>query len=361
MKIVDARTSHYRVPREVWWPLPIGASIYDIADFEFVTCEIETDTGATGFGFTYTVGHGGSSVRSALADEVIPHIRGREAREVDALWAELHERLHFVGTGVSSVAIAAADIAIWDALARDAGVPLYRLLGAHRGAVPAYASGVNLAYTLEQLVEQVEGFRSAGFSAVKMKVGRPLEEDLERLHAVREAIGPECLLMVDANMAWDIAEAARRVRQLERFDIAWLEEPLRPADVHGHAALQAGTPIPLAAGETLFTPAEFADYLRRDAIRVVQPDVIRLGVSGWMRAARIAEAFALPLAPHFIPEIHVHLICAVPNAMCLEHLPLFERLLEEPVDIRDGIARPSERPGHGMAFAADVMDPHRVA
>jgi L-alanine-DL-glutamate epimerase-like enolase superfamily enzyme len=258
------------------------------------------------------------------------------------------------------MAIAAADTAIWDALARDAGLPLYRLLGAYRSEIPAYASGVNLAYTLDQLIEQMSGFRAAGFTAMKMKVGRPLEEDLERLSAVREAIGLDCTLMVDANMAWDVAEAARRIRRMEEFDIAWLEEPLAPSDLDGHATLQALSPVPLAAGETLFTPSEFSEYLRRGAIRVVQPDVIRLGVSGWLRVARLTEAFHLPLAPHFISEIHVHLICTVPNAMCLEHLPLFERLLERPVDIQNGVARPSEGPGHGMAFSPEVITPYRV-
>lgn len=361
MRITAGRVAHYRIPREVWWPLPIGASIYDISHFELVTCEIETDTGVTGFGFTYTVGRGGSPVRAALEDEIIPQLVGRDGREVDAIWSALRTALHFVGTGgVTAVAIAAADIAIWDALAKDAELPLYRLLGAHRSEIPAYASGVNAAYTLDQLVAQMTEFRDAGFTAMKMKVGRPLDEDAERLRAVREAIGPSCSLLVDANMAWDVAEAGRRVRMLEELGVAWLEEPLSPDDVHGHAELQRSTSIPLASGETLFSPSQFADYLRRDAIRIAQPDVIRLGVSGWLRAARLAEAFHVPVAPHFIGEIHVHLACAIPNAMILEHLPLFERLLERPLDIRDGIARPFETPGHGMALAADVVEPHRV-
>jgi L-alanine-DL-glutamate epimerase-like enolase superfamily enzyme len=130
--------------------------------------------------------------------------------------------------------------------------------------------------------------------------------------------------------------------------------------VAGHASLQRQTAIPLAAGETLFAPSEFGPYFRSEAIRIPQPDVVRLGVTGWRRVAAMADSFGLPLAPHFIPEIHVHLACAVPNALTIEYLPLFERLLESPIEVRDGLARPAERPGHGMRFSAEVLRPHQV-
>jgi L-alanine-DL-glutamate epimerase-like enolase superfamily enzyme len=193
-----------------------------------------------------------------------------------------------------------------------------------------------------------------------MKVGASLREDVERVRAVREAVGDGCELMVDANMAWDVAEAGRRLRALEPLGPAWLEEPLPPHDVDGYAALQLGTSIPLAAGETLFTPHEFAPYFASGAIRIPQPDVIRLGVTGFRRVAAATLEHGLPLAPHFVPEIHVHLACAAPNALVLEYLPIFDRLLETPVAITDGLARPSESPGHGMRFAADAVEPFRL-
>ena len=362
MRISRCSAAHYRVPREVWWGQQrIGASQYEISHIELVTFEVETDDGITGSGFTYTVGHGGAAVLALLETEIAPALVQQDCREVEAIWHRLHARLHFVGgSGVTAVAIAAADIALWDALSRGADLPLYRFLGAHRGEIPAYASGVNLAYSRDELVRQVEAFREQGFSAVKMKVGGPLRADVERVRAVREAIGPDCDLMLDANMAWDVGEAARRVRSFEPFDVYWLEEPLPPDDVLGHAALQRLTAIPLAAGETLFTPSDFGLYFRSEAIRIPQPDVIRLGVTGWLQVAALARGFGLPLAPHFIPEIHVHLICAVPNGLNLEYLPIFERLLEEPLEVRGGVARPKEVPGHGMIFSREVLEPYRI-
>ncbi len=363
MKITRCAAAHFRVPREIWSEgQRIGASRYEISHFELVTFEVETESGVTGSGFTYTVGHGGSAVLALLETEIAPELVGAECRDVTAIWHRLHEKLHFVGSsGVTAVAIAAADIALWDALARDAELPLYRFLGAHRFEIPAYASAVNLALSLDELVAQMSGFRDAGFTMMKMKVGGPFREDVERVRAVRGAVGDGCDLMIDANMAWDVAEAARRVRAFEPFDVYWLEEPLPPHDVAGYAALQRLTSIPLAAGETLFAPWEFHSYFRNEAIRIPQPDVIRLGVTGWLQVAASALRFGLPLAPHFIPEIHVHLICAVPNALNLEYLPIFERLLQKPLEIRNGIALPTETPGHGMVFSQEVLDPYRVA
>jgi L-alanine-DL-glutamate epimerase-like enolase superfamily enzyme len=363
VRVTRCSASHYRVPREVWWPGGrIGASLYAIDHVELVVVEVETDDGATGAGFTYTVGHGGSAVLALLESEIAPAVTGRDPREVEAIWHELHARLHFVGSsGVTAVAIAAADIALWDALACSAGLPLYRFLGAHRAELPAYASAVNLALSRDELVAQMAGYREQGFTALKMKVGASLREDVERVRAVREAIGDDCELMLDANMAWHVAEAGRRLRSFEPFDLAWLEEPLPPYDVAGYAALQRGTSIPLAAGETLFTPHEFAPYFSSRAIRIPQPDVIRLGVTGWRRVAAASLDFGLPLAPHFVPEIHVHLACSTPNALVLEYLPIFERLLETPLVVRHGVARPSESPGHGMRFSAEVLEAHRIA
>src|SRR5262249_8428542 len=147
VRVVSCSTGHYGVPREVWWPGgPIGASLYEISDIELVTLDVETDDGVSGFGFTYTVGHRGSADPAPAEDAVVPELLGRDPRDAEAIWHELHAKLHFVGAGgVTAVAIAAADIALWDALAIAAELPLHRLLGVHRTSIPAYASAVNLA------------------------------------------------------------------------------------------------------------------------------------------------------------------------------------------------------------------------
>jgi L-alanine-DL-glutamate epimerase-like enolase superfamily enzyme len=218
-----------------------------------------------------------------------------------------------------------------------------------------------LAYSLDELLEEVRNFREQGFKSIKIKVGRTYREDVERVHEVRQGIGSDIALMVDANMGWDLAEAARRVHAFEADGIAWLEEPLVPEDIDGHAQLQSQTTVPIAAGETLFSPFEFKNYVRKGAIRILQVDVTRVGgVTAWLEVAALADTFHLPLAPHFVQDIHVHLLCAVPNAMILEYLPWFDRFVQEPLVIRAGVAKPPERLGHGVTLQRDLLEPYRL-
>ena len=361
MRIGSCTSKLHRVPRNVWWPLPLAGLLHDVTHIELITLHLESEEGLTGLGYTYTLGRGGVGVHAILEHEIAPALIGREIDELGGLWNELWWQLHWVGRGgVVPVAMAAADIAIWDMRAKAAGVPLHRLLGTVRPDVAAYGSGVGPRMQLEELVQSVRAFRDQGLQAFKIKVGRTYHEDLERIAAVREAIGG-APLMVDANQGWDVAEASRRARAFEAFDIAWLEEPLVPEDVDGHAELQCQTTIPVAVGETLFSPYEFKNYFRHSATRIAQPDVTRLGgITGWLAVAQMAEAFHIPLAPHFMQDIHVHLLCAVPNALYLEYLPWFDYFIEETLEVREGRVAPLTTPGHGVRFKEGVLDEHTI-
>lgn len=357
-----ATVEHYRIPREVWWPLPLVDKTLAIDSIELVTCELTTSDGVPGFGYTYTLGRGGGAVFSLLAGDILPTLP-HAIKSPQLLWYELWGSLLRVGrAGVVPVALAALDLALWDALAVQAGVPLYAFMGAASRAVPAYGSAIDLGYTLDQLVQSVGDFRDRGFRAVKVKVGHSLAEDLERLRCVRAAIGDTLDLMADANIGWQLPEAARRARRMELYDLAWLEEPLQPDDIAGHARLQSQTTIPVAVGETLFAVGEFERYAAAGAARVFQPDVGRLGgITPWLQVAAIASTARLPLAPHFMQDVHVHLLCAHPSSGVLEYLPLLDRLLAEPLVVVDGNVVPPSRPGLGVRFERDLLEPHRVS
>jgi L-alanine-DL-glutamate epimerase-like enolase superfamily enzyme len=356
-------TEHYRVPQRVFSPTPLTDTTHTIEALDLIIATVLTKDGVAGMGYTYTTGHCAPAVKAMLDTEVAPQLVGRSCRDADALWEEAWWRTHWAGRGgVSTLAMAAADIALWDAQAVAAGLPLYRYIGAHRDRIRGYGSGVNLSLELPELVAQAEGFLARGFSGYKLKVGRAApREDAERLAALRAALGPDRLLLVDANMGWTLAEATRRLRDLERYDVYWLEEPLIPEDVAGHAALARSSPVPIAAGENLYTRHQFAEYLRAGALHIVQADVIRCGgITEWLKVAHLAQAANLQMAPHFVAELHVHLLCAIPNALILEYLPWFDALVEEPLQAQDGIFAPPDRPGHGVRFNREVLAPYLV-
>lgn len=362
--VTGVHCAHYDLPREAWWDVPIEDHTIAIDAIHLVTCTVHTAEGQTGFGYTYTLSHGGAAVHALLASEIAPALVGRELDRPEPVWNELwHRMLRYGRGGVLSVAMCAADVALWDLLSRAAGLPLSRYLGAHRSAVPVYGSSIDLGYSQDALLQTVAEWKRRGFSAVKIKVGRSMAEDLERLTAVRQLLGDEIELMVDANNGWDLPEAGRRISAMSPFRLVWVEEPLLPDDVPGHAQLQRQSGTPIAAGETLFSVADFAQYFRASALRYVQADVGRVGgITPWLGVAQLAAASHLPMAPHFLHDLHVHLLCAVPNAHRLEYLPLLDAVMEEPLAVdANGRAAAPQRPGHGVRLRDAAVAPHLVS
>jgi L-alanine-DL-glutamate epimerase-like enolase superfamily enzyme len=245
-------------------------------------------------------------------------------------------------------------------------LPLYRLLGGARDRIRAYGSGINMHLDGEPLLDQMRGFLDRGYRAVKMKVGRDNpEEDVERVGAVRRLVGPEVLLMLDANQKWTAGEAVRRARTLAPFSPFWLEEPVLADDRVAHCRVREGAGIPLAAGETMYTRYEFADFMRSGALDVVQADVVRVGgFTEWLKIAKLAESFNLPVAPHFVMELSIHALCAVPNGLILEDLEggsLTDLgLLAEPIRVEGGALAPPSRPGHGIVLDGAALRRYEV-
>ncbi|NKC30624.1 mandelate racemase/muconate lactonizing enzyme family protein [Falsiroseomonas selenitidurans] len=312
--------------------------------------------GATGTGYTYTIGHGGSSIVALLRDHLVPRLIGREAEEIARIWQDLFMLTHALSVGpLVALSLAAIDTALWDLRGRRTGLPLHRLAGGARPRIPVYTTeGGWLHLAPEALVADAEAARGQGFAGCKIKVGRPLlAEDLRRLSAVRQAVGDAFQIMTDANQGFSVAEAIRRAGAFEAagLDLAWYEEPLPAEDVEGHVRLAAATRIPIAVGESLYHPAQFRDYLARGACSVVQVDVARIGgITPWLKVAHMAEAFNVPVCPHFLMELHLPLVCAVANGGWLEHIPQLDDIAESRVVVRDGHATPPEEPGNGIAW-----------
>lgn len=312
--------------------------------------------GATGLGYSYTIGQGGPAIMSLLKETLIPQLIGREAEEIGRIWRDLLFSTHATTVGaITSLALAAIDTALWDLRCRRAKLPLWRMLGGAKNSVPMYTTeGGWLHISTEDLVSDALAAQALGFSGSKIKIGRPhISEDRARLAAVRAAVGDSYEIMVDANQCFSRAEATRRARVLEEFGIAWFEEPLPGDDVMEHARLAASTSVPIAVGESMYSLSQFKDYLVTGGASIVQVDVARIGgITPWMKVAHMAEAHNVPVCPHFLMELHVSLVCAIPNAPWLEYIPQLDDLTASKMRMENGRAYASDEPGLGIDWDA---------
>jgi L-alanine-DL-glutamate epimerase-like enolase superfamily enzyme len=321
--------------------------------------------GAQGIGYSYTIGTGGSSVVALLRDHLAPRLIGRDAAQIERLWKELFFHTHATAVGaITSLALAAIDTALWDLKCRRANQPLWQCAGGAQPRVPVYTTeGGWLHHSRAQLVDEAQAARAGGFRGAKIKVGRPtIAEDIDRLGAVREAVGGAFEIMVDANQAFTVSEARRRALAFAPFGLAWLEEPLPAEDVSGHVELAAMAPMPIAVGESLYHPSHFRDYLERRACSIVQVDCARIGgITPWLKVAHLAEAFNLAVCPHFLMELHVSLTAAVPNGAWVEYIPQLDAITTSRMAIDDGYAIAPSSPGLGIDWNFAAIDDAAVA
>ncbi len=315
--------------------------------------------GAVGTGYSYTIGTGGPSVMTLLEHTLAPRLIGCDAERIDGIWHDLLRSTHATAVGaITSLALAAVDTALWDLRCRKAGLPLWKLAGGSRDRVPVYSTeGGWLNLSVDALADQATQARDAGFLGTKMKVGKPgVGEDARRIAAVRDAVGEDFEVMVDANQAFDLAEAQRRAVMLEEHRVAWFEEPMPADNVSAHACLARATRVPVAVGESLYSLAQFKEYLRHDAASIVQVDVARIGgITPWLKTAALAEAHGVQVSPHFLMELHLSLVCAVPNAKWLEYIPQLDTVTTGPITMQDGLAHAPETPGIGIDWDWDAI------
>ena len=356
MIIKCIETRHYHLPLS--HPMT-DASHGVMTHFEVILAKLETSCGLTGYGYTYTIGCGGAAIRSLIDRDLRLLLLGADANCIEQIWERMWRCMHYVGRGgLVSFAISAVDIALWDLRGKKEGMPLWKLLGGYSGQARAYAGGIDLQLGPDELVEQTRCNLQKGFRAIKIKVGRDvLREDVDRVRAVRECIGPDMPLMVDANMRWTVEGAIRAAQQFREHDVYWLEEPTIPDDYKGMARIAAEGGVPIAAGENLHTIYEFRHTIEVGKIAFPEPDVSNIGgITNWMRVAKLAYAHNLQVTSHGVHELHIHLLAAIPNASLLEvHSFGLERFIKNPPQLKEGIMVPPDSPGHGVEFDWDLL------
>jgi L-alanine-DL-glutamate epimerase-like enolase superfamily enzyme len=350
-------------------PRPVADSFNQALVVAFVGVRIWSDDGIEGTGYTTTLGHGTHAIKDIVDRYYLPLLLGSDPVCHQGAWQAMYwSNAHWVGrAGITQMALAAVDVALWDLRAKAFGVPLWRLVGGHKGGcVPSYnTDGGWLNFDVPQLVEEMAAIVEAGWPGVKMKVGKDdPREDVRRVTAVREALGPDIDLMLDVNQRWDLTTALTWAPRLAELDIRWLEEPLDPDDVDGHARLAAATSIPIALGEHVYSRVAFRDFIERGAVGYVQADVTRLGgVTEWLAVAELALAHHLPVVPHAgdLMRVHRHLGAGHPASPLIECIPWFQDLFEDPTDIREGVFHLGEQPGASTTFEPGAFARYRVA
>jgi len=321
--------------------------------------------GASGTGYSYTIGTGGSSVMRLLADHLAPRLIGQDADRIEGIWHDLEFATHATTIGaITALAVAAIDTALWDLRCKRQKLPLWVAAGGASDRRPLYTTeGGWLHIPAEALVEDALAAREKGFRGSKIKIGRPhVSEDRARLAAVRKALGDGFEIMTDANQGFTLDEAIRRAARFDDLDLAWIEEPLPADDLDGHVRLSASTSTPIAVGESIYSIRHFREYMAKGACSIVQTDVARIGgITPWLKVAHAAEAFDIPVCPHFLMELHVSLVCAVPNGRYVEYIPQLDDLTHKGMAVEDGMAVAPMEPGIGIDWDWDAVRRRSVA
>jgi len=321
--------------------------------------EIESARGYDGLGFSYALRAGGDAL-FAHAREIAPLTIGEEPNDVSKIWSRLLWAGASVGrSGIAVQAMAAMDIALWDMKARRAGLPLAKLIGAHRDSVRCYnTSGGYLQAPIEEILENADRSLERGIQGVKIKVGQPdMAADLKRVEALRKHLGDNVPIMADANQQWDRTAALRFGRRVEGLNLAWIEEPLDAHDADGHAALAAALDTPIATGEMLSSVDEHRALIAGGVVDIIQPDAPRIGgITPFLRLADFADYAGLGMAPHFVMEIHVHLAACFPAEPWVEHFEWLEPLFNERLTIDNGRIEVPDRPGLGLSPAEQMRE-----
>ena len=320
----------------------------------FLFAEIATLEGHEGVGYSYSKRAGGPGLY-AHAKEIADDVIGEDPNDIQRIWTKLVWAGASVGrSGLATQAIAAIDIALWDLKAKRAGLPLAKLLGAHRDSVACYnTSGGFFSSPLEEIIENAHNSLERGIGGIKIKVGQPDPRiDLNRVEAIRAELSDEVALMVDANQQWDRVSALRIGRQLERYGLTWIEEPLDCYDAEGHAMLADKLDTAIATGEMLTSTAEHRLLIERRSVDYIQPDAARVGgITQFLRIMALGEEAGLKLAPHFAMEIHLHLSAAYALEAWVEHFDWLEPLFNERLPIAGGRMHVPARPGLGFSLS----------
>jgi L-alanine-DL-glutamate epimerase-like enolase superfamily enzyme len=354
MIIADVRTRLLTIP---WVEAPVFTPGYERSR-ELLVLEIETRDGLTGMGYLQPLSPGIRTIESCVHELLRPTLLGRDATHIEGIWRQSYDAHHMAGRmGILLFAMSAVDIALWDLLGKRAGLPLYKLWGATREEVPVYGSGCYRGLGGDGMIAKAQRYVAQGFGAIKMQVAwtHTPAQDVENVRRMREALGSGVNIMVDVNRGWSADTAIETGRKLEPYDIYWLEEPVPPDDFAGYRRVAQALSIRVVGGENHYTRWDLRPFFETPVVPILQPDVMRGGLTELRKIAAVADTWGIRIAPHLFPELMVQVLASIPNGHILEYMGWLDDVWVEAPMPAGGLMRPPDRPGHGLAFKPEVL------
>lgn len=337
---------------------PIADSTHTLTEISFIVLRIQLKNNIIGESYLLSFQYSPNAIAGALKD-IGEMIIGEQVNNTVKVFEKLNAANEYFGQeGINRWAQGAINIAMWDAWCKSLDIPVWKLFGTYTTKIPIYGSGGWISYSIEELISEVKDYQSRGFKAVKIKVGKPdWKEDLERLKLVREAVGKNVNIMMDANQGMDVPSALALANAAREIGIHWFEEPINHSDFEGYKLLKNQAGISLAMGEREYSLLPLRELLIRNAIDIWQPDILRLGgVEAWRNSASLAGAFNIPVLPHYYKDYDVPLLCTIPNGSGAESFDWINPLIDHQLEISNGFARPHDRPGWGFSFKDECLN-----
>ena len=358
MIVSDIRTHLLSVPYSD--PPKTGVASFSSleSNINLLVVEIETDSGTVGTGHLHPIAGGMRTLDTCIHEMLKPLLLGEDATQVEALWQKMWAATYIQGRmGITVMAMSALDVALWDALGRSEGKPLWELWGGSPDPLPIYGSGCFRGLGHDGMIEKAKRYVQRGFKTIKMQVGHVFthEEDIINVRDMRQELGNEVGIMLDVNQGWNVNEAIEVGLQLDQFDLAWIEEPVLADDFEGYHKIADAIKTPVVGGENHFTHHDFKPFFASGKIPIIQPDIMRGGYTELKVIAEQANLSGIKMAPHLFPELNSHLNACIPNAMWLEYMGWFDHLWVDPVLPENGMLTPPTRPGHGLDFKPELF------
>lgn len=337
---------------------PISDATHRLSEISFLVLRLQLENGIIGESYLLSFQYSPHAIRGAMMD-ILPCIKGYQASETGKVGTVINELSEYFGNqGINRWVQAAVNVAMWDAWGKTLEQPVWKLLGTYKDKCPVYGSGGWISYSIDELISEVTGYVQRGLKAVKIKVGSPdWRTDAERLKHVRDAVGNDVDIMMDANQGMELPEAVQLANAVSNLNIFWFEEPLNRLNYDGYQELKRQTRVSLAMGEREYDTVSLIQLLQRKAIDIWQPDLLRIGgVEAWRESAALAKSYHIPVFPHYYKDYDVSLVCSIPNGAGVESFDWIDPLIDNPMIVKNGYASPHDLPGWGFNFMDEFLE-----